>query len=44
VEIKPNGNIKILGFQKEVMNEKECLIIDESSMMDDEIYTKVKEV
>ncbi|MCK5866881.1 MAG: ATP-dependent RecD-like DNA helicase [Mycoplasmataceae bacterium] len=40
-----NGaKIKIVGFKKDNMDENECLIIDEASMIDDELWEEVKRV
>ena len=39
-----NNSFKIIGFEKEFFKTKECLIIDESSMLDDELFDKVMEI
>ena len=36
--------VEIIGFKKDTMTEDECLIVDESSMMDDELWEEVKKV
>ena len=43
LEIK-GAIIKIVGFKKESMEENECLIIDESSMIDNKLWEEVKKV
>ena len=40
-----NGaKVKIVGFKKDSMEENECLIVDEASMIDDELWEEVKRV
>lgn len=38
------GNVKIVGFEKESFSTKECLIVDEASMVDGKIWKEIKEV
>lgn len=38
------GNIKMIGFKKDFMDQKTCLIIDESSMIDNEIWKYIMRV
>ncbi|NQZ66281.1 MAG: AAA family ATPase [Mycoplasmatales bacterium] len=41
---KPGGKIEILGFSKNQINEKECVIVDEASMINDEIWDEIMRI
>ena len=38
------AKVKIVGFKKDSMDENECLIIDEASMIDTELWEEIKRV
>ena len=38
------NSFKIIGFIKERFERKECLIVDESSMLDDKLFDKIMEI
>ena len=44
IEELPGNKVQIIGFRKQVMKEKECLIIDEFSMVDNELWNKIKSI